>query len=233
MDNLILKFDYDDGFVAYLNGTRSHGPCDGNPPYTTRRRRGHEAGQPVEFDLSTKIAASARRECPAVQVHNISLTSSDLSFIPELISREFLPGPAQKRIKGISELQQLVHIRGAYSKRQLQAVLAEFWENHLTTDYDKVASYFASLKNSDAQTAMSEGQAAAEAAQVEYLEHQFFHDNALGNFGDLLLYSATSPSQLIYLDNVLNVKGAPNETMRAKFSSCSHSVLITIYTAGH
>jgi hypothetical protein len=58
---------------------------------------------------------------------------------------------------------------------------------------------------------MTEDQAAAEAAQAEYLEYQFFHDNALGNFGDLLLYSATSPSQLIYLDNVLNVKGAANE----------------------
>jgi hypothetical protein len=58
---------------------------------------------------------------------------------------------------------------------------------------------------------MSRARARAEAAQIEYREYQFFYDNALGNFRDLLLYSATSPSMLIYLDNVLNVKGKANE----------------------
>src|SRR5690606_13420392 len=108
--------------------------------------------------------------------------------------------------------QELIHIRGIYSERQLQAILAEFWENHFTTDYDNAAEYFEEeLRNSDARPAMAEDQAAAEAAQAEYPGYQFGHDNALGNFGDLLLYSATSPAQLIYLDNVLNVKDAPNE----------------------
>jgi hypothetical protein len=54
-------------------------------------------------------------------------------------------------------------------------------------------------------------QIANEAAQMEWDEYQFFYDNALGYFGDLLLYSATSPSMLIYLDNVSNLKDEPNE----------------------
>ena len=58
---------------------------------------------------------------------------------------------------------------------------------------------------------MGEDQAEQEAAQMEYQEYEFFHKNALGNFGDLLLYSAASPSMLIYLDNIVNEKKEPNE----------------------
>jgi hypothetical protein len=54
-------------------------------------------------------------------------------------------------------------------------------------------------------------QATREAANLDALEYEFFLDNALGNFGDLLEYSAKSPTMLIYLDNVLNTKGIANE----------------------
>ncbi|NQV31549.1 MAG: DUF1800 family protein, partial [Phycisphaeraceae bacterium] len=172
----------------------------------------HEAGTPETYDLTAqKALLQIGDNVLAFQVHNRSITSSDLSLIPELISRTRLPGPPLVTIKGIEELQQLVHIRGVYARRQLQAVLAEFWENHFTTDYDKLVDYFDELQNSDASDAMSRDQARAEAAQVEYREYEFLHDHALGTFGDLLLYSATSPSMLVYLDNVLNVKAAPNE----------------------
>ncbi|MCI0536061.1 MAG: DUF1800 domain-containing protein, partial [Verrucomicrobiales bacterium] len=214
LDNLILRVDFDDGFVAYLNGSEiARTNVSANSMlFSSPASSDHEAGTPVEFDVTaSKALLRAGPNVLAIQAHNVNLTSSDLSLIPELIGREYLDVPPQKRINGVSALQQLIHVRGASSKRQLQAVLAEFWENHLTTDYDKVAEYFAALKNSDAGSAMSEEQAGAEAAQLEYLEYQFFYEHALGNFGDLLLFSATSPSQLIYLDNVLNVKGAANE----------------------
>src|SRR4030095_2888550 len=56
IDNLILKIDYDDGFVAYLNGTEvARANATGNPPlHNQTASADHEAGQPVEFDLSTK-----------------------------------------------------------------------------------------------------------------------------------------------------------------------------------
>lgn len=214
IDDLILRVDYDDGFKAYLNGMEvavANLPT-GRVPYDQRATASHEAGTPEDFDISAgKRWLQVGENILAIQVHNRSLTSGDLSMIPELLSRQILPGPARRMIRGIDELQQLVHIRGVYSQKQLQAVLAEFWENHFTTDYDKLAEYLDDLQNSDATDAMSEAQARAEAAQLEYEEYQFFYENALGNFGDLLLYSATSPSMLVYLDNVLNVKGAPNE----------------------
>lgn len=214
IDGLILRFDFDDGFVAYLNGTEiARENVAGNPPaFNSEATTDREAGSPTDYDVSAwKSLLRPGENVLAIEVHNVALTSSDLSAIPELFSRTLLPIPAQKRINSVEALQHLVHVRGIYSRRQLQAVLGEFWENHFTTDYDKVAEYFADLRNSDARVAMTADQADAEAAQAEFTEYQFFYDNALGNFGDLLLYSATSPAQLIYLDNVLNVKGAANE----------------------
>lgn len=213
-DTLILSVDFDDGFVAYLNGTEiaRTNVAGATPGFNTPASGDHEAGSPVEFDVSAHRALlKPGNNVLAIQLHNIGLTSSDASLIPSFLGRKTLAVPPEKRIRNVEALQQLVHVRGTLARRQLQAVLADFWDNHFTTDFDKVAEYFGNLRDSNARPAMSEDQAAAEAAQAEYLEYQFFHDHALGNFGDLLLYSATSPTQLIYLDNVLNVKGAANE----------------------
>jgi uncharacterized protein (DUF1800 family) len=211
--DMILRVDYDDGFVAYLNGTEvARKNLTGSPPAYTAFAASHDAGTPEEVDItSRKNLLVAGTNVLAIQVHNTSIGSTDLTINPELLSREPLPGDPIPTIRGITELQELVHIRGVYSEHQLQAVLAEFWENHFTTDFDKVAEYLDALLNSDATDAMSTAEARRQAAQIEYQEYEFFYQNALGNFGDLLLYSATSPSMLIYLDNVLNVRGAANE----------------------
>ena len=213
IEKLILRVDYDDGFVAYLNGkevTRAN--IEGIPKYNTTAKKGHEAGSPKDFDISDKINLLKNGEnLLAVQVHNDKITSNDLTIIPELVKQSKLDIPSVKRIKDIKALQQLIHLRGIYSRRQLQTVLGEFWENHFTTDYDKLVEHLEELENSDGEEAMGEDQAEQEAAQMEYQEYEFFHQNALGNFGDLLLYSAASPSMLIYLDNVVNEKKEPNE----------------------
>lgn len=215
IEQLVARIDYDDGFVAYLNGVevaRSH-VTGMEPRYDQAAATpDHEAGDPEEFDLTRfKQFLRTGQNVWAIELHNVSLTSSDASMIPELIQRTPLDVPPLRRIRDVQALQQLVHVRGTYARRQLQAVLGEFWQNHFTTDYDKVETYFDDLSNSDGSDAMPPSQAHEEAAQAKYREYQFFCDHALGNFGDLLLYSATSPAQLIYLDNVLNVKGEPNE----------------------
>ncbi|MCP4452493.1 MAG: DUF1800 domain-containing protein [Planctomycetes bacterium] len=235
VSDLLLRVDFDDGFQAALNGVavaRKNLP-DRQVAYDQKAQASHEAGTPETFNLTPyKALLQTGTNVLTVQVHNRSITSSDLSLIPELISRTRLPGPSLVTINGIDELQQLVHIRGVYARRQLQAVLAEFWENHFTTDYDKLADYFDELQNSDGSDAMSRDQARAEAAQVEYREYEFFHDRALGHFGDLLLYSATSPSMLVYLDNVLNVKAAPNENYAREILELSAFGVDNRYTQG-
>jgi chitodextrinase len=82
-----LVIDWDDGFVAYLNGTevaRSNMPA-GTPQNTTPASSFHEAGTPTSFDLSPYSALLvAGRNVLAIEVHNDELASSDLSLLPSL-----------------------------------------------------------------------------------------------------------------------------------------------------
>jgi len=96
--NLVLEASYDDGFVAYLNGievARSKGMTDtGTPPaHDVPCMESHEATLGAEtFSLN----ASRGLLMPgvnvlAIQVHNTSLNSGDLSMIPRLLDRAVRP----------------------------------------------------------------------------------------------------------------------------------------------
>lgn len=84
---LTLTIDYDDGYVAYLNGTevaRANMPA-GTPTYNTAATPFHEAGTPVTVDLSSfRHLLVAGQNVLAIEIHNDSIDSSDLSLIPSL-----------------------------------------------------------------------------------------------------------------------------------------------------
>ncbi|MEO8426683.1 MAG: LamG-like jellyroll fold domain-containing protein, partial [Verrucomicrobiota bacterium] len=84
--------DYDDAFVAYINGVEvARNNIVGVPPdFTETATAGHEASggdsspSPVEFyNLSPTVLAPGVNVL-AIQGHNSSLTSSDFSLIPAL-----------------------------------------------------------------------------------------------------------------------------------------------------
>ena len=212
---LLFKMVYDDGFIAYLNGTevaRDNMGMTKRPSYRTKASDAADDPDEGIFDISEfKSLLVSGENLLAIELHNTEYTSSDAILVPELIVRDYLPGYEHLRIHDVDALQQLIHARGIYDPHQLQAVMAEFWENHFTTDYDKTAEFLEEIEDMSGDELISESQAEAEAAQLDYKEYQFFHDHALDRFGDLLLYSATSPTMLIYLDNVLNRVGEPNE----------------------
>ena len=85
--SLILEIDYDDGFIAYLNGHRVAGA---NAPaeigdFGAVSRGGHDAGIPERFDLSAHAGRlQTGKNVLAVVALNISKTSSDLSCHPKL-----------------------------------------------------------------------------------------------------------------------------------------------------
>ncbi len=95
MDDLISAFlhaDYDDGFVAYLNGTeigRSNNLGDPGTfvPYDVTTSTDHEAqlywgGYPEAYTLDSQQLASlltSGENVLAVQAHNVGITSSDMS----------------------------------------------------------------------------------------------------------------------------------------------------------
>ncbi len=78
--------DYDDGFVAFLNGAeivRRNVAAD--QTHETSAAKSREAGKPETIDLFAQTSAlRAGRNVLAIEVHNKGAASSDLSMIPVL-----------------------------------------------------------------------------------------------------------------------------------------------------
>jgi hypothetical protein len=87
-DVLMLEVDYDDGFIAYLNGAevaRANMPAGGAAGYNTTASSAHEAGSPETFVLGTAgELLNPGSNVLAIEGHNTSLSSSDFSLIPTL-----------------------------------------------------------------------------------------------------------------------------------------------------
>jgi uncharacterized protein (DUF1800 family) len=80
--------------------------------------------------------------------------------------------------------------RALTSKRQLHEALVHFWSDHFNI-YLLKNQYQVALKIID--------------------DRDMIRPNALGTFPELLAASAASPAMLVYLDNIRNLKGNPNE----------------------
>ncbi len=89
----ILDMDYDDGFVAYLNGVEiARSGLTGIPPSWDELAVDHEAsliqgGNISSFEIDPLILKSAIKNGTnvlAIEVHNSSTTSSDLTMLPFL-----------------------------------------------------------------------------------------------------------------------------------------------------
>ncbi len=100
-----------------------------------------------------------------------------------------MPMNAENRMQSVLELVQATVLRQVYSERQLFEVMVDFWSNHFN---------IYALKN-----------------QCRILktwdDRAVIRKHALGKFRDLLFATAHSPAMLVYLDNVSNVKGVPQE----------------------
>jgi len=93
--------------------------------------------------------------------------------------RETMMAMANPRIVVAGEMQSAKILRAAYSERQLDEVMTDFWFNHFNV-YDK--------KGPDAY-------------MIGAYERDVIRPRALGKFQDLLLATAKSPAMLFYLDN--------------------------------
>ena len=85
---LALSIDYDDAYVAYLNGVEIARSSNiaGNPPsHTTSASSSHEAGVPEVIPLDPFLSLLLPGpNVLAVQGHNNGIGSADFSLIPEL-----------------------------------------------------------------------------------------------------------------------------------------------------
>ncbi len=82
---LQLVLDYDDGFIAYLNGTQVAASQASNTAYDAPADGEHEAGTPVVYDLTpyTHLLQPGPNVL-AIQGHNYDVWSTDFSLIPVL-----------------------------------------------------------------------------------------------------------------------------------------------------
>jgi hypothetical protein len=89
----LLDLDYDDGFVAYLNGVEiARAGLTGNPPAWDELSTDHEAqlyqgGAITSFSIDEEMLAGILTNginILAIQVHNLNPASSDMSLIPYL-----------------------------------------------------------------------------------------------------------------------------------------------------
>jgi uncharacterized protein (DUF1800 family) len=102
--------------------------------------------------------------------------------------------------------------RAIHSKRQLHEVLAQFFQNHLTTQYDKTQEYFDN--NFDVGVYTNDSLRQSIALDLHWREHDKIRQALLNpncNFHDLLKISIESPAMIIYLDTILNSRAAPNQ----------------------
>ena len=89
---LVLHVDYDDAFVAYLNGDEIARANIGTPgfvpnydegAYAWREAEIYNGGSPDRYDIDPEPGLLANGEnVLAIQVHNYNITSSDMSLIP-------------------------------------------------------------------------------------------------------------------------------------------------------
>ncbi len=96
---LTLHIDFDDGYIAYINGTEVHSqyppsPVAYNRPASTSNHEASCGSTLPQYDISASISALVPgTNVLALQVHNTTIGSSDFIFIPELsIAADPYPG---------------------------------------------------------------------------------------------------------------------------------------------
>lgn len=143
--------------------------------------------------------------------------------LPTLPPRPATPPPAPPAIAAtfakltnavatLDDLRAWHVFRAIHSPRQLHEILAQFFQNHFTTQYQKTQDYFDNnfqygvYTNDNVRTAI--------AVDLHWREHNKFRQALLKpdcTFYDLLKISVESEAMIIYLDTILNSKAAPNQ----------------------
>jgi uncharacterized protein (DUF1800 family) len=138
-------------------------------------------------------AQMARREAQRANAKNASKDPGDAGAPRESRTPEEME-LARKQREPIVELNSQKILRAAYSDRQLQEVMTDFWFNHFNV--------FA-------------GKGPTQQYLTEY-ERDAIRPRALGKFRDLLGATAKSPAMLFYLDNWQSVDPEAGERMAAR-----------------
>ena len=87
ISTMALRLDYDDSFVAYINGVEvARRGLDGEPPPFDELGGSHESTGNLETIMLTDVSMLDDENVFAVTIHTTTLNSSDLVWIAELVA---------------------------------------------------------------------------------------------------------------------------------------------------
>jgi uncharacterized protein (DUF1800 family) len=145
-------------------------------------RRAGFGGTPSEIDdLVTRSREGAVD-------YLINFSQIDNSVMESLLSSDFsLTDPTDNQSFNQGEIRRWWCTRMVKTKRQFEEKLTLFWHNHFATSLSKVPDFHM------------------------FNQNQLLRSNGLARFDTLLTKVSQDPAMLIWLDNVTNVLGHPNE----------------------
>lgn len=111
----------------------------------------------------------------------------------------------------LEDLRAWTVLHAVQSKKQLYEIVAQFIENHFSTQYSKTKDWF---DNNYSNAITNDTMRQYLAVDLEFREHMKWRQLLLNpdcTFFDLLKVSIESPAMIIYLDTVLSTRSAANE----------------------
>ncbi len=118
----------------------------------------------------------------------IALNLPTVAMTPREI-RDLINDGSINQFKAADELKTATFLRAVYSKKQLEQVMVEFWNNHFSVfHFDGPISF---LKTTE--------------------DREIMRPLALSSFSEILHANAKSPAMIYYLDTFSSTKEAPNE----------------------
>ncbi len=131
-------------------------------------------------------------------LHPDQIDDSETERIVDEALNSFLPlveGPEGAREVNEDLLRDVWLVRMIHSRRQLQEKMTYFWHDHFATSVDTVM---------DVTRGPPE-------RPLMLIQNELLRESSLGNFKDLVHAVARDPAMMVFLDNVSNVVGNPNE----------------------
>ena len=145
-------------------------------------------------ESAQRKAEMADRRAEAGAIPRLAVHPGSASMRRRLLNPQASSMASNLEKPGESELYEARLIRAVHSERQLKEILVDFWMNHFNIQFDLGDPYLASD-----------------------FEERVIRPLVLGNFEDLLVATATSPSMMRYLDNWLS--SAPEEVVQQRLEA--------------
>jgi uncharacterized protein (DUF1800 family) len=169
--------------LAALNGGAGAETPQGVSPAANPAAMSETAGaQPAPTGDMPVAGSAAMGAVNNATPETPTATPQELRHKPGKLTDALAKAAKAKTVEAVGEIEEAKLVRAVDSKRQLQEVLVDFWENHFNVDVKKGPDHVTEI--------------------IE--DRDVIRPHIWGSFRDLLEATAKSPAMLHYLDNATN-----------------------------